>query len=238
MINEDILIEIKNHALQDSPNESCGVIIVKKGKEVYIPCKNIAINKTNDFIINPEDYAGAEDIGDITYIVHSHPISEPIPSQTDLISIEKNNIPWIIINPGTGKYTITNPSLFKLPLVGREFKHGLIDCYTLVRDYYNEVLNIKLKDYKRPDEWWNKTNLNLYIDHYQDEGFIQVLDGSLQEHDLIFMRVGSDRDNHAAIYIGNNMILHHPMNRLSSRDIYGGWWQKITSIVIRHKDLI
>lgn len=238
MIDENIYTDIRNHAFQVSPEEACGVIIVKRGKNFYIPCENIAINKTNDFIINPKDYANAEDIGDIIYIVHSHPVTDPVPSQIDLINIEKTKIPWIIINPGTGKYTVTNPSSYTLPLIGRDFKHGLVDCYTLVRDYYKEILNIELNDYKRPDEWWNTTNLNLYIDHYEKEGFVQVLDSSLQEHDLIFMRIGSDKDNHAAIYIGNNMILHHPMNRLSSRDIYGGWWQKVTSIVIRHRDLI
>jgi proteasome lid subunit RPN8/RPN11 len=230
-----LLEEIRQHGLASIPKEACGVVVLKKGREVYIPCNNIA-EGTNDFIIDPSDIVKAEEMGEITYIVHSHPYSKAEPSQTDLFSIEKTNIPWVIMNPGSGEYTTNYPCNYKPPLIGREFKHGLVDCYTLVQDYYFEK-GIKLGNYIRPDDWWSKTNLNFYMDYYEAEGFEKVLDGSIQEHDLLFMRVGSSKENHAAIYIGNNMILHHPMNRLSSRDIYGGWWQKITTMVVRHKDL-
>lgn len=233
---EKLLPEIYEHALKESPRECCGVVVVNRGKSKYVPCFNSA-GHNEHFIISAKDYADAEDLGTITHIVHSHPESMPNPSQTDLVSIEQTQLPWIIVNPHISQYSVTNPSGYVAPLIGREFHHGVIDCYTLVQDYYREKLGIILGNYVRPDQWWHDTNLNFYDNFYATEGFVEVT-GSPQEHDLLFMRVASNKNNHAAIYIGNNRILHHPMNRLSTEDIYGGWWQKITSKLVRHKTLM
>jgi proteasome lid subunit RPN8/RPN11 len=236
VIESIIKKDIMAHALADSPRECCGLVIVYKGKPKYIPCINNA-GHNDHFVINAKDYADAEDLGPITHIVHSHPSSLPTPSQTDLVSIELTGLPWIIVNPYIDQYTTTYPSGYVPPLVGREFQHGVIDCYTLVRDYYKAKLNITLGEYTRPDQWWADTELNFYDDYADTEGFVQVID-TPKEHDLIIMRIASSKNNHAAIYIGNNKILHHPMNRLSGEDVYGGWWQKITSKILRHKTLI
>ena len=234
---DNLIDSILEHANACLPQESCGVIVTTSGRNKYIPCKNKAFGN-NDFIIDPIDYAKAEDIGEISYIVHSHPYSLPEPSQTDLYSIELSGIPWVIINPGSQKYTVNYPKGYKPPLIGREFKHGLVDCYTLIRDYYKEHLGLDMYNYPRSDQWWLKTNENLYIDNYEREGFVKITDGSIKEHDFLLMRIASQTENHGAVYVGNNMILHHPMNRLSSRDVYGGWWRKVTTATLRYKDLV
>lgn len=234
---DSLLDEIYSHALIEAPRESCGIIIVQKGRVKYLKCTN-DIPGTEHFMINKEDYAKAEDLGDIAYIVHSHPATQPNPSPTDLVSIEQDDVPWLIVNPFLLTYSITKPSGYTLPYIGRIFHHGITDCYSLVRDYYLKELGITLGQYTRPDDWWIDTDYNFYFDNFGKEGFVEINPKDLKQHDLIFMRVGSSKMNHAAIYIGNNKILHHPMNRLSSRDIYGGWWQKITGKVVRHKTLL
>ena len=35
--------------------------------------------------------------------------------------------------------------------------------------------------------------------------------------------------------LGDGLILHHLQGRLSSRDVYGGYWQKITTHILRHR---
>ena len=102
-IKEDIL----EHAKSECPNESCGVIIVFKGRERYVPCKNVSTEPELNFRIDPIDYSNAEDTGDIVKIVHSHPQSNPAPSQGDLIGIENTSVPWIIVNPLTEEFTET-----------------------------------------------------------------------------------------------------------------------------------
>ena len=67
-------------------------------------------------------------------------------------------------------------------------------------------------------------------------GFTKVQD--LKEHDVILMALGSTIVNHAAVYIGDNKVLQHCTNRLSSRDVYGGYWQKNTHCVVRHRSLL
>lgn len=223
------LSDIKHHALECYPRESCGVIIVKKGKEKYIPCKNLA--PMNDFLIDPIDYANAEDEGAIIKIVHSHPNQSPLPSDADKIGCEKSGLPWLIISVPNMQVHEFAPSGYKTPLIGRSFKHGALDCYTFIRDYYDQTLNIQLPDFVRADNWWQGGE-NLYLEGYESAGFVRVDD--MQEHDVLLMQVASPVPNHGAIYVGSGKIQHHQVGRLSSTDIYGGWYRKIHTITLRH----
>ena len=136
-IEELIKTQIYAHAEQQAPVEACGVVILLKGRLRYIPCTN-QLNSEDHFIISPTDYAKAEDLGEIMYIVHSHPKSAPKPSQTDLSSLELDTIPWIIVNPFLKEYTITNPSGYVQPLIGRTYHYGVVDCKEYARQYLHE----------------------------------------------------------------------------------------------------
>lgn len=233
-MNNQLIQEIKDHALQAMPRECCGLLVMVKRKLKYFPCRNIAEGHEH-FVIHPEDYAAAEDAGTITTIVHSHPTTPPIASQADRVGIEQTGLPWLIINPNADIYQIFEPTGYEPAYIGREFVHGILDCYSLIRDYYKRELAIDLHNYQRPDNWWLKGQ-NLYLDRFEEQGFEIVED--LQPHDLILMQVGAPVPNHGAIYLGNNQILHHVLGRYSCRDIYGGYWQKATHTIIRHKSLM
>jgi proteasome lid subunit RPN8/RPN11 len=224
------------HALQASPAECCGLIVAINRRHIYLPCKNLAAANEH-FIIDPLDYAAAEDKGQIIAIVHSHPSTNPAPSQTDLIGIERSGLPWLIVNPHTGAHTITMPSGYIAPLIGREFHHGVLDCLSLIRDYYKQTLNIDIPDYVRQDQWWLKGE-NLYRDKFTECGFFDVPLETLQQHDILIMRMASPVENHGAVYVGNNQILQHVSGRLSSRDVFGGYWRKATTLLIRHGSLM
>lgn len=228
---------ILEHAKSVYPNESCGVIIVFKGKELYVPCENKSVEPEKNFIISPHDYANAEDDGEIVKIVHSHPKINPKPSQADLVGIEQSGLPWIIVNPLTGEFTETKPSGYVAPLIGREFSHGLLDCYSLIVDYYKRVLDIELPHFFREEYWWENGE-NLYVENFSKAGFEQVSVAEIKEHDGIIMMSQSSTPNHAGVYVGNNQMIHHLQGRLSSRDVYGGYWLKNTWAVVRHKELM
>ena len=68
------------HAIEASPAESCGLVVVVKGRERYVPCRNISEEPVLFFQIHPHDYARAEDLGPITAVVHSHPASPALPA--------------------------------------------------------------------------------------------------------------------------------------------------------------
>lgn len=225
------------HALEEYPRESCGVVIVLRGRRRYIPCRNIAENPAQQFTIHPEDFADAEDVGEIVEIVHSHVDTPPTPSQADLLGCEATQLPWIIVNGKTGASFRFEPSGYTAPLIGREFSHGILDCYTLIKDYYAKELGIILKDYDRSWEWWNNGG-NLYLDNFTNEGFVTIPEQDIEKHDVVLLQVRSHVPNHGGVYLGDNVILHHPMGRLSGRDVYGGYWKKHTTHVIRHKDFL
>ena len=62
------------------------------------------------------------------------------------------------------------PSGFKLPYVGREFVFGVVDCYTLVHDWYAREYGVQLHDYDRRDKFWDRGE-NLYLTTLLLRGF-------------------------------------------------------------------
>lgn len=228
-----ILPFVREHAAQAAPRECCGVVIVRRGKLRYVPCKNRFDGKGDVFFLDPGDYAAAEEQGAVVAIVHSHVAEAPVPSMADLVGIEATQLPWLIVNHPVGHFTVTEPSGYTAPLVGRPFVHGVLDCYALVRDWYARESGLVLPDYPRDDHWWEKGG-DLYRDHFAKEGFVEIEERDLQPGDGILMQAASKVPNHAAIYLGDNLILHHVMHRLSSRDVWGGHWRKSATHYLRH----
>ena len=102
--------EALQHAIESKPKESCGLLIIKKGKEVYFPCQNLATNPDNQFILSPEDWIEAEDQGEITAVVHSHPLTSARPSEADRVACEKSNLKWWIVQPAVSYTHLTLPT--------------------------------------------------------------------------------------------------------------------------------
>ncbi|OYV33701.1 MAG: peptidase P60 [Thiomonas sp. 20-64-5] len=229
-----VIDAIREHAKTEYPRECCGLVVVERGKPVYVPCTNMADTPAAHFAISPAEYDAAEQRGAILKVVHSHPDISPQPSEADRVSCELSGLPWLIVNWPTGQIVEFEPSGYKAPLIGRTFSHAVLDCYSLIRDYYRETLAIDLIDFQRREEWWLKGD-NLYLDGFGKAGFVEVQD--MAEHDVLLMQIGSPVINHAAVYIGNNQILQHCAGRLSSRDVYGGGWRRATIKIVRHTSL-
>lgn len=115
---------------------------------------------------------------------------------------------------------------------GRPFLHGLFDCYTLVKDYYRKTFNIFLPtNIQRTWEWWLQGE-NLYLDNARNYGFVESKD--IQIHDVLIMKLNSDVPNHAAIYIGNNKILHHVCGRFSTTEEMTSFYKHNTAVIYRN----
>lgn len=232
-----ILDEVRAHAAECAPRECCGLAVVVLGKLRYWRCRNDYAGSDDVFVLNPDDYARAEDAGAVVGIVHSHVGLPPEPSMADKVAIEHWGLPWLIVNHPVGTWQVVEPSGFKAPLLGRPFAHGVLDCYSLCRDYYRETCGLILPDFPRAKYWWELPGQNLYLDHFREAGFFEIDERDLREHDGILMQAGADRPNHAAIYIGDQRIIQHVLGRLSSRDVWGGWWRKNATHFLRHEAL-
>ena len=254
-LTKQLKADIISHALDCYPTECCGLIIGGQ----YYPCDNVAPNPTEHFEIDYLDMVEMEEYhGEIQAIVHSHPDGGVLPSDLDKLQIELHGVPWVIVAVSKQDYGdepafgIYEPCGYRPPLLGRNYIHGVQDCYSLVRDYYSRELDIDLPDFERADAWWEDENHEpLYEKNFTKAGFIKVQDkNDLQKHDVILCRVGRTHHvNHALIWlgdkgalksettpdcVGNALILHHPYGRQSVREIYGKGWADRTVMVVRH----
>lgn len=232
--------EVLAHAGECQPRECCGLAVVVKGRLRYWPARNIA-GSAAEFIITPDDYAAAEDAGEIVGICHSHPYVAPDPSDADRVMVERTGLPWLIVNWPVGHFRVVTPSGYMAPLVGRRFAYGVLDCYQLACDYYASV-GIDLPPVERADEfeWWLRGR-DLFRDGFAAAGFVRLGDSGstpLRPHDGLLMQISSPVPNHCAVHVGDNIILQHCIGRLSSRDVYGGYWRKATTDVLRHRSLL
>ena len=216
------------HAKEQDPRESVGVLIVIKGKEQYYPCNNLSTYSQQCFILDPEDYVKADALGEITAIVHSHPVTPPSPSQADKVSCEQSGLKWHIVNPKTETWGYCEPTGYKPPLIGRQWVWGVTDCWSLVRDYYKEQHNIQLLDYERPTTPQDFLDNPLFEQYAERTGFRQLnKDEKLQKGDVLLMSILHPTLNHVAIFLGDD-ILHHLADRLSTREPYNEWLLKCT----------
>ena len=216
------------HAKDQNPKESCGLLLNIRGKEKYYPCRNLSMTDHQCFILDPEDYVKADNLGSIKAVIHSHPITSPSPSQADLVSCENSGLPWHIVNPNSETWGYCEPTGYKVPLIGRQWVWGVTDCWSLVRDWYKEEKDIELVDYERnitPEEFIKNP---LFEKYAKNTGFIELeQDEALQKGDVLLMSILHPTLNHVAIFLGD-MVLHHLADRLSCREPYSMWLQKCT----------
>ncbi|AHF77896.1 Putative tail fiber component K [Sodalis praecaptivus] len=225
MIDDDILA----HAEACAPAECCGLIVAGQ----YFPCRNIAADPDNHFEIDPVSWAAAEDKGEIEAIVHSHPDGNPFLSEADRIAQRRSGLPWWLVCDEEIRKFRNVPRL-----IGRTFEHGVMDCYTLMRDAYH-LCGHELPYFERNDGWW-KGEEDLYIANMAANGFTRLADDAeVLPGDVFLMCLDLagqtvPKATHSAIYIGEQLILHQRPNTLSKRDCYGGFWKKITHSTWRY----
>jgi proteasome lid subunit RPN8/RPN11 len=245
-MNPETRQAIDAHALRDFPREACGLVVDTAAGEIYLPCRNIARTVNEHFAIHPMDYADAEERGEITCVVHSHPNIPARPSQGDKVACEKSNKPWFIVavwkQPEDAVPRIVGdfmwaPSGYEAPLVGREFFFGVLDCYTLLRDWYKRERNIELLDFERHDNFWNDKfgpAMDLYA-QYELAGFKEVRDDIIRVGDVALMQIRAPFANHAGVFVGEDQMLHHMYGHLSMISPYrNSMYQEKTRRIIRY----
>lgn len=254
-MNKATLKAIEQHALAQYPHECCGLVIREGRTQRYHPCRNTATTPSEHFRLAPEDYAAAEELGEVLAVVHSHPDYPATPSDADRAGCEASGLPWHILevrqDPDQplriGQMISLTPSGYQAPLIGRAFAHGVHDCLSIILDYYRREMGIDLGNYQREDGWWDKGG-NLYLENLPAAGFTPV--EGLQQGDIVLMQIRSPVPNHAAIYLADGTltsepahfpapgsILHHLYGRDSRRDTYGGYWAEVTVSCWRHRSV-
>lgn len=210
-----------------SDNEVCGLIV--NGNRLF-PCRNTHPEPRQNFRIREDDWLNAEDEGDVTAVLHSHPQPKPVLSGTDRQMQLSTGIEWWLVSIGQLRKFRPVPHL-----LGRRFEHGVTDCYTLFRDAYH-LCGIDLPDFERTNGWWLREE-NLYLKNLSSNGFYEVEMKDIQPGDVLIRRAFPESDPcHAMVYLGDNMVIHHEQSgRLSRREPLRPAYLRLTHSIWRHE---
>ena len=244
---EDVKAKIRAYTQMEWPYEACGFIVRAAGNRLLVmPSRNLALDRLHDFKTCGDDWEAAEEKGEIVAIWHSHPNGKPELTNADKTSCETLQIPFLVLAWPANLFGYYEPSGWIHPLLGRPFVHGLLDCYSVVRDHYRIELGIQLPDFPRDDDWWLRKE-NVIMDNLVAAGFKVIHKGQppadlLRRHDGLVIAMNHGIGNHCAVYLGDFMILHHPPWRPSIHTPYapqlGGFYVQSTIAVVRHESLL
>lgn len=228
--------QIHKEAAECFPLEGIWLITKKGMKQV----ENVHEDPENHFKVSAEDSFEATKEG-LVAIVHSHTKGDASPSAADMELFEKVRIPCGIISTD-GSFTSQLVWLTdEIPeFVGRPFIHGVSDCYSLVRDYYR-TLGLDLGLRPRNWNWWDTENL--IEEGFEEEGFFEIPAEEVREGDVWLSQLRCEVIHHCGIYMGNELVLHHPgankpidKTRMSVQEPIHRIFPYIRKF-LRHKDL-
>lgn len=237
-MREKLMNEIRTHVSAEYPKEACGLIVETGTGQRFIPCRNVAENPADTFTLSPDDYLAASELGEIIMVIHSHPdVVQLVPSEMDRIQCDHSGVEWGIMSWPDGDFCTLSPRGDR-ELAGRRWVLGHADCWSLIMDYYRMEHGIIVKNYSVDREWWVDGKENLYDDNWHAEGFVEIDVSGMRAGDMIMMRVQAPVTNHAAIYLGGNIMIHHMFGNLSARVPYGKYYRDRTVRVVRRKELV
>lgn len=238
------------HALKEFPKEACGLVV----NGAYLPCVNQAVEPEKDFLISGIVWKQLAEKGlEVEAVIHSHPNGPLFPTDTDMQGQIQTAVPWVIL--ATDGERVAPPIVWDAfaapgPVLGREFVHGIMDCYEMFRDVFRlgrEGLEaqgvmgwplppIELPPVPRRDGWWESSTgpdgetippQNLYVDYLSKTGFRKIAPSEIVAGDCFLMSIRSKVPNHAGVYLGDNLIMHHLPSRASRREPIGIWLRAV-----------
>ena len=105
VIGESVRAALVEHSRTESPNEACGVVVLRDGEaERYEPGRNRAASPYRfELEVDPETWF-LEDDGYELAVFHSHVSAPARPSRTDVENIGLwEGRPYLILSLGTGE---------------------------------------------------------------------------------------------------------------------------------------
>jgi proteasome lid subunit RPN8/RPN11 len=232
MLNHNHLkSELAAYAHSLAPQEACGLVA---GNQFH-PCRNIHPEPEQHFAIDAADYARLEELG-IQAVFHSHTGFNARFSSHDIRSCKQVGLPWVMYCAGANSWHEMDPT-GNAPYLERPWIYGIYDCYGLVRDYYRREFDVVLDDYERGDEFeWTSPEWRMFEKNFRAQGFEEVSDAP-RRGDVFLMQLQANYPNHVGILHEpeRNVFYQHLLNRLSEASIYGGYWQKCTVRILRHR---
>lgn len=223
MISHDIMQAAIAHACAEYPKEAVGYAT----DSGYVPLINVAEDPLLTFAINcnqtAEVYANAK------CLIHSHTDGSDHPSDLDMQEQADMGLPWciLVVAEAEGQKYLKSSFWFgdqvAIPsYIGREFRHGVTDCYALVRDWYRQEQGVTLPVFPRVSQWWLGPD-DLISQNFAEAGFVEIEAKDVEHGDVVALSIGGSKINHLGVYLGNGEFLHHLRGRVSRREPLVRW---------------
>ena len=222
-ITEKIKKSIKEHSLEESPNECCGVILETNGDLFTKKCKNISEKPAEHCVISRKELSDKASDSSLIAIYHSH-FDEKELSWEDKAVSEKLNTNILLYSVKYDHFDFHEPNGSIAPFEGRRWVWGIFSCIEIVEDYYKKFLNVDFAGHKELifDEapFLEKTDMmtgyfksrkdseegeyfkemvkkykknKIYLNFLKHNGFKEVK--TLKKHDLILGKTWDDNWN-------------------------------------------
>lgn len=218
-LTKEIKDEIKIIASQ-TEDEIGGFLVDSNEGIKTVLCPNNAPNKKHNVLISGRDYLKAQKQGKIIAFFHSEPEKEYL-SPVDIQNKNAHNIIFILFCKKTNTFNIFYPELNNnnsnySKYLNRFFKIGKSDCFTLIREFYKDELDIEIKDVGRKT-WWYDESPKLIIEKARQENFELIFNiKKIKKYDiLVFSYDSKVYPRHLGIFLGGDSFLHQPRNKKS-----------------------
>jgi proteasome lid subunit RPN8/RPN11 len=201
----EFLEQIRAEALAAYPEEA--VWLVTPGECRLV--KNTHQDPANYFSVAPRTLASAMKRG-LLAVVHSHPDGFAAPSEADMRSQIDSAVPWGLLatdGVATSELVWWGAGAPLAPVIGRHFRHGVTDCYALIKDYYSVELGISLPEFPRSWEWWNEGG-DGFLAGFPAAGFVRIDASEAKPGDVWLAQIRSVVPNHGGVLLAGDMILH------------------------------
>lgn len=107
-MQEEILNNIKKISEANPEEEVCGFWVSCK-KQPIIQCKNVALDRENNFEISAEEYINTFNTKNIILLFHSHPKGTEKFSKEDLYISQQLEMPILVYSNATKKFNFYKP---------------------------------------------------------------------------------------------------------------------------------
>lgn len=190
------------HAVEVYPAEAAAV--VEAG--AYVRLDNVSPSAGDDVVLGDADLVR---VAQAQLFFHSHPDGIGCPSETDMVYQQQLGVPFVIMTVPLYDVFAFGDALARAPLIGRGFRHGVHDCYSLIRDWYVARGVSALWDQPRGWEWWSKGK-DLYRENFAAANFVQIPPGdAVQPGDVLLFSFNYKVPMHGGIVHDRDLILQH-----------------------------
>ena len=230
----DVAEAAYNHAVEVYPHEAAG--IVEGG--AYVRLENRSTTPGDDVKLSDDELIR---VAQAEVFFHSHPDAPGVPSEHDMVYQKQLGVPFVVMCLPTYDCFAWGDTLTRAPLIGRGFRHGVHDCYSLVRDWYHEEGIVDLEEWPRGWEWWHHGK-NLYADNFEATGFVKIpVTEATQRGDGLLFAFNYKVPMHAALVVDRDLLIHHASGaravdatRLSTLVPRARFWRHAV-VAVRHQ---